>query len=231
MPIQRRGQLSRVGIFPGSDYPVEQPVNYVRIGDKDYIVFGDKYRTYILDRKGNIRVPVEKMILKSKYNNYAFEDKGTADNSRIVITDTVGTVYSIYFDGRVETNNVGIFSPDHLFDFKDIDGDGERDYIFLDDNTLSVYRQDRSKMWSYTFPDKISEPPVYFRFSASDRKLGIVDKTDQKIYLINNDGSVYKGFPLEGSTLFSIGYLEFTEGTFNLIVGGRNNFLYNYSVQ
>ena len=217
--------------FEGSDYPVNQPVNYVRIGDKDYIVFGDKYRTYILDRKGNIRVPVDKMIPKSKKNNYSFEDKGTPENSRIVITDTLGTIYSIYFNGKVETNSVGIFSSDHLFDFKDMDGDGERDYIFLDDNTLSVYRQDKSKMWTYTFPNNIQEAPIYFRFSASDRKLGLVDKSDQRIYLINNDGSAYKGFPLEGSTLFSIGYLEYTEGTFNLIVGGRNNFLYNYSVQ
>ena len=58
-----------------------------------------------------------------------------------------------------------------------------------------------------------------------------VDKNDAKIYLINNDGTLYKGFPLDGNTLFSIGYLEGAGGEFNLIVGGSNNFLYNYSVQ
>lgn len=83
----------------------------------------------------------------------------------------------------------------------------------------------------FNFPNPISEPPIYFSFSASDRKLGIVDKVDNKIYLLNNTGELYKGFPLDGSTLFSIGYLENTVGQFNLIVGGRNNFLYNYSVQ
>jgi hypothetical protein len=217
--------------FEGSDYDVIQPVEHFRIGDKDFIVFGDKFGVYILDRRGNTRVTTDKMIAKSKQNTFYIDNRGNLDNSRIVTTDTAGNVVSIYFNGSTSTASPGNFSSSHFFDFKDVDADGIKDYIFVDNNMLQVYNQDNSEIFNFHFPDNIKDPPIYFNFSSSDRKIGIVDATEKKIYLFNNNGQLYKGFPLEGSTLFSIGYLENSVGQFNLIVGGRNNFLYNYSVK
>ena len=110
----------------------------------------------------------------------------------------------------------------------DVDADGQKDYIFLDENRLSVYRQDKTEILNFSLPNVSGQEPIYFNFSANDRKIGLVDTRDQKIYLLNSDGKLYKGFPLEGTTLFSIGYLDSPGGRFNLLVGGRNNFLYNY---
>jgi hypothetical protein len=227
----KEGNLIDGWDFERSDYPVDQPVNHYRLGTKDFIVFGDKYHTYILDRKGQQRVAFNEEIIKSKNNNYILDESNTLEKSRILITDSTGTIIAIYFDGSTEKTVLGSFTPSHFFDYKDIDADGSKDFIILDENVLSVYRQNKTKIYSYQFPHIIKERPVYYRFSASDRKLGLVDTEDQKIYLINNNGSIYKDFPLEGTTMFSIGNLEPSDGKFNLIVGGRNNFLYNYSVQ
>jgi hypothetical protein len=227
----KEGTLINGWHFEGSDYPVDQPVNHFRIGEKDFIVFGDKFHTYILDRKGQQRVVFNQEIIKSRNNNYILDENNTPEKSRILITDSTGTIISIYFDGHSEKTTVGTFNPDHFFDFKDMDADGSKDFIFLNDNTLNVYRQNKSKIFTFQFPHVIKERPVYYRFSYIDRKLGLVDAEDQKIYLLNNDGTLYKDFPLEGTTMFSIGNLEVSNGKFNLIVGGRNNFLYNYSVQ
>ena len=41
-----------------TDNPIVSRVQHVRISDKDYIVFADQYRVYILDRKGKERVKV-----------------------------------------------------------------------------------------------------------------------------------------------------------------------------
>jgi hypothetical protein len=216
--------------YEGSDYPVTEPIEHFRIADKDFIVFGDKFSTYILDRRGSSRVITDKVVAKSG-NNYFLNEKSNVESSGVVTTDTTGNIVFIDFKGRTTITQISDFSPGHFFDFKDVNADGSKDYIFLDGNTLSVYGQNKSKIYDFTFPNTITHPPIFFSFSASDRKLGIVDAVDKKIYLINNNGELYKGFPLEGSTLFSIGYLETTIGQFNLIVGGSNNFLYNYSVQ
>jgi hypothetical protein len=217
--------------FSGSDNEVRNPLVHFRMEGKDFIVFGDKFKTYILDRRGSVRVPVNEMIAKSELNSYYLENRGTIEKSRIVTTDTAGHVVSIAFDGSASTTELGAYSPVHFFDFKDINADGKKDYIILDKGNLVVIDQDRSRILDFSFPNEYIDRPIYFRFSYNDRKLGFVDRRDAKIYLIDNNGSLYKGFPLDGNTLFSIGYLEGSEGEFNLIVGGSNNFLYNYSVQ
>ena len=217
--------------FEGSEFPVLQPIEHFRIEDKDFIVFADKHYVYILDRRGHVRVPVEKMVAKSINNTFFVDDRSNIEKSRIITTDTSGTVISIDFDGHVSSVLLGKYSNRHFFDFKDVNADGQKDYIILDGNMLAVFNVDKTEILNFSFSNDISQPPIYFNFSYSDRKIGVVDDTEHKIYLINQDGTLFKGFPLEGSTLFSIGYLETQGGVFDLIVGGRNNFLYNYSVQ
>jgi hypothetical protein len=56
--------------FDQSESMVTQGVNHYRIGDKDFLVFGDRYRTYILDRKGNTRISTDTYFPRSQNNNY-----------------------------------------------------------------------------------------------------------------------------------------------------------------
>ena len=101
----------------------------------------------------------------------------------------------------------------------------------MDKNILYVYSYQEKEIFTKKFDEEINLPPVYYHFSYNDRKLGIVSQNQKVIHLINHNGEEYKGFPLEGSTQFSIGYFDVTSSRFNLIVGGRNNFLYNYTVE
>ncbi|MBN2611327.1 MAG: DUF3352 domain-containing protein [Bacteroidales bacterium] len=210
---------------------VTQPLNHFRVKDRDYIVFGDNLNTYILDRKGNTRIEVKELIPRSLNNNYYLEPTGELQNSFIAFTDTAGTVYKIFPDERIEKTNLLACTPYHFFDLKDVDGDGHKDFIFLDENKLTVFRHDKTKLFTYDPGVPVDISPVYYHFSANDRKIGLVSKKKCLIFLINSDGSMYKGFPLRGCTQFSIGYLGSTISHFNLITGGDNNFLYNYAVQ
>lgn len=216
--------------FNKSDYEVTESVKHFRINDKDYLVFGDKASTYILDRKGNQRVKPEKSFTKSINNSYYRYDSGNQENSYFITTDSSGKIYKIFTNGTVETLELEKFSDNHFFDFKDVNADGKSDYIYLDQNTLYVYDHDGKKIFEKSFKENISQKPVYYHFSYTDRKIGVVSD-ENKIYLINNNGDSYKGFPVEGSTQFTIGYFDITTSRFNLIVGGRNNFLYNYAVE
>jgi hypothetical protein len=217
--------------FDKTESEVNQDINHFRIDNKDFIVFGDRLKTYILDRRGNVRVNVQDIFPLSINNNYILDEKNNIENSRIVTTDTAGIVHFIYFNGKIEKLKLGEFSYDHFFDFKDVDGDGNRDFIYLDKSYLRVYKYNRTKLFNYDFGEVITLEPVYYYFSYSDRKLGVVSKSKNLIYLINNNGKVYKGFPLRGSTLFSIGYLSSSTSQFNLVVGSDENFLLNYIVQ
>lgn len=217
--------------FKGSDHIVTQPLNHFRFAEKDYLIFGDVNYTYILDRKGDQRIRPSEIFSKSAMNSYYFSEGGSPEKSFFVTTDSIGTVYRIFLNGKVEKQSIKKFSPEHYFDFKDVDADGVNDLIYLDKNVLSVYKINGKLIFEKSFESKITQRPVYYQFSFSDRKIGLVSYESNTIFLVNKDGNLYKGFPLEGSTLFTIGYFDITSSRFNLIVGGRNNFLYNYAVE
>ncbi len=129
---------------------------------------------------------------------------------------------------KILTNSA---SGDHFFRIKDIDQDGAVEFIFADGNELKVIDSEGERFFSYKIKSDIEMLPDIYQFSVSDVKIGITDSENNRIYLINSDGSVYEGFPLEGNTRYSIGYFTGSDSRFNLIVGSANGFIYNYSIE
>ncbi len=227
----KEGKIIKGWEFDRSDHVVQQTVQHFRLRDRDYIVFADLLKVYILNRKGKTRIPVTDHFPVSPNNDFSFEGNTTGVQPRFVITDTTGHVHFIYLDGTSEELVLGDFSGDHYFEYADINGNGKKEFIFLDGSEMRVYSYNKKQLFNYSFRTRINQPPLLYQFSGTDIKIGVVSPENSKIYLINNDGSLYKGFPLSGSTLFSIGYLSKSTSKFNLLVGSDHNFLYNYSVQ
>ncbi len=226
----REGNLLQGWEFNQSESNVTQSVNHFRVGDKDFIVFGDSYKTYILDRKGNPRVNVDAYFPRSANNNY-YLSTVSPGGPALVTTDTTGKVYFMSFTGNIRTVELpGKFTNRHYFDFRDVNGDNRPDYIFLEDDRLTVYANDESRLFTYRFGKPVRSKPAYYQFSATDKKLGFVSREANLIYLINSNGELYNGFPLQGNTPFSIGNFGDTLSRFNLVVGSSDNFLYNYRV-
>ncbi len=217
--------------FGKSETVVTGAIQHFRIGDRDYIVFSDRNRTYILNRRGRERVNPERAVSFTPQNSLTLDMNIREERPRWISTDTTGQVVAIYEDGSVRTLLQKEVSPGHFFQMHDMDMDGIPEFIFADGGQLTVLRQDGGEIFSYRVRGTISHMPDLYKFSASDIKIGIADGTRNRIYLVNSDGTLYEGFPLEGSTRFSIGYFAGSGSRFNLIVGSDNNFLYNYSIE
>jgi hypothetical protein len=226
----KEGALLKGWSFGQSESEVTQAVNHFRIGDKDFLVFGDRFRTYILDRKGNTRLSTDVFFPRSVHNNYYLDLPRDGSTPGIITTDTTGKVYDIQFNGEVKTIELDEFTGDHYFDYRDLTGDGAMEYIYLDRNKLSVYSHDKNLLFTYKFKEIIDTRPAIYQFSSGDRKLGVVSRKEDRVYLFNSDGKLYDGFPLQGNTPFSIGNFGDSLSRFNLVVGSRDNFLYNYRV-
>ncbi len=227
----KEGSIVKGWNFGKTEGRVEHPLRHFRIGNKDYLVFADHFTCYILNRRGETRVSVKKHFPVSKNARFILESNTTGIKPRLAVTDSSGRVQFIYFDGSVETVEIDQFSGDHFFEYSDLDGDGRKEFIFADKGELKVYKHDGSKGFSYDVRAEISYAPVVYQFAHANKKIGLVSSENNKLYLINNDGSLYNGFPLPGSTPFSIGVISRSASKFNLIVGSGDNFLYNYSVQ
>lgn len=214
--------------FGETENIVTGKISHYRHADRDYIVFNDKFRAYILTRRGEERIRAQTNFTFSKNNKIWLDD--LSRTLRFIATDNTGKIRVINENGSVNTIEIREFGEDHYFALKDVNRNGQNDFIFIDGNKLEVYTQNKKLLFEYEFPGQISFPPNFYRFPRNQIKIGIVCRELMQIYLINHDGTLFNGFPLQGMTQFSIGYLSPAANKFNLIVGGQDNLLYNYII-
>jgi hypothetical protein len=216
--------------FKGADNPIISPIQYVRDKNNDYLLVTDVSRIYMLDRRGNPRIKLNKQFNPSRNNLFEYQAGTATRGGRLIRTDEGGMLYYIYFNGEVESQPIADFSPLHYFKFEDVTGDNIADIVFVDKNKLNVFSVAGKKQYEYTFSTEIKHEPAFYQFSASQTAIGITEAGSQKIYLFNTRGKFMEGFPLPGKTRFSIGVLEPGSARFNLVVGGDEQYLFNYKL-
>jgi len=205
---------------------VKTRVRFFRVSGKDYLVAADDISLYFLDRTGNIRLHLKEPVSMAQGSEMRLY---TGQQQALVLSSPDGEVQIAGFDGKVTKMRLGKFGSDHSFDFFDVNGDGFGEYVFIDKGILYLYDNDRSEVFSKDFASLKTEGPINFVFSSSDRKIGIFDNSKKLIYLIDQKGNIMNGFPLRGASAFSIGKLS-DRNEFHLVVGGEDNFLYNYKL-
>ena len=220
------GKVVSGWVFNQTDHTVSTPVQHFRVNRKDYIVFKDKSRIYIQDRRGNTRVNVP-VTFENSQNPLVLILDGTP---KIVATDISGKVYYIFFDGRYAEKKTGTFSEKHFFTCDDLNGNGVPDFVFADGNELKVMDENGKKLFSEKLDNPLNKPPYIYTFGPKLKKVGIVDSAANRIFLFNPDGKLHDGFPLQGSSLFSIGKMTESSGNLSLLVGSEGGNLFNYTL-
>lgn len=198
--------------------------------DKDYISIIDTSRVYLIDRRGNLRVDFKERISPSVNNGLTYLKPMGNSQASLVCTSSDGTLCFLHFDGTVTKRKVADFSPNHFFDIEDICGDSQPELIFVDGNELSVFTFDGKKIFDRKFGEAITQRPAYYRLSSTQTAIGITESASANIYLIDAKGQSLEGFPLRGKTRFSIGIMQAGQTYYNLIVGGNDQYLFNYKI-
>jgi hypothetical protein len=216
--------------FKGSEHIVYSAPQHFRNGTKDYIVMHDEHKLYILDRTGQTRVET-KATFNFSNNQVFFESSNGTISDRFICSEVRFKLIYQYLDGKVDSLNLAKLKDNHHFSAYDIDFDGSLEYFTINGKLLLAYNSNGTELFSKEFPSEIDAPVYFYRFPRNQIKIGIVCSNANLIYLLNDDGTIYKGFPLHGVTAFSIGYLYNNSESFNLVVGGKENVLYNYEVK
>ncbi|MCG6187398.1 hypothetical protein [Maribellus maritimus] len=220
------GKVVSGWIFKQTDHLVTTPIQHFRVGRRDFIVFKDKSRIYILDRRGNSRVNTSATFENSR-NPLILNLDGIP---KIVATDVTGKVYYIFFDGKYSEKKIGKFGADHFFTCDDLNGNGVPDFVFIDGNELKVMDENGKKLYAEKFDNLIKDPPNIYIFGPKMKKVGVVDESSNRIYLYNPEGHLHDGFPLQGSSQFSIGKMSEATGSLSLLVGSDGGNLFNYTL-
>ncbi len=214
-----------------TDHTVRQRIDYFRSEGKDYIVVSDEMKDYILNRKGEIRVPTEAIYPHSANNPVFFEDDTPNSKPRMIGTDPSGKIHYTYLDGQTGDAEIKAFPSNHFFAMNNLDTDVNLEYVFAFSDTLEIYDHDLKLLLQKKMGYPISHSPNFYLFSNEVRKIGVVCQNSSQIFLFDPLGKLHDGFPLVGSSPFSIGFFSGTSSNFNLLVGGPDGYIYNYYVE
>ncbi|MBA4407810.1 MAG: hypothetical protein C0397_00120 [Odoribacter sp.] len=225
--FDRWGKLVQNWNFAGSESLITKPGIRIEVGDKDFLVFSDQQNTFFLDRQGKGRDIHATPFDLSGNEMYFFND----GNPRLITTDLSGRIHIQDFTGQAEIKDVGKFGTSHHFAAEDLDGNGSPEYIFADGKKLSVFAVDGIKMFERSFDGNITETPFVSSFGPENQKIGIVVGGENKVYLLDKNGSITKGFPLEGNTGFILWKFNDSSTWYNLIIGSEGNSLVNYRIE
>ena len=224
----KEGKINPGWLITKTSAPVRTPVQHFVYKGRDYIVFADDIHTYILNRRGETRIPVDRTFAKATHTGfYLIPQDSNHKTTTFLTTNKTGKLVFINLKGKVTIVPVPEkFSDSHYFLLSDWDGNGSYEFIYLQDNKMYVYDEKlKPVLEPITFKGDILEPPVIYRFSASDRRVGFIT-SENLIYLINNKGQIIKDFPKAATTRFTITPLYPDKGL-NILVGNKE-YLLNY---
>jgi hypothetical protein len=202
-------------------------VQHIEIGGKDLLFAVDtKGKVYVFDRKGDPRARLKEKLPFNPNSVFYIEKGKDLAKTFITTTDSSGVIFKLNLLDELEKLPIQEFSAQHKVDFKDIDADKVKEYIFLDQRKLYVFNTTKQKVFSHEFKNPIPQPTQYFLFPDGKGKIGVTDPKAEEIYLFDEAGNLFYNFPLRGATGFSIGNINQGNGL-NLVTGaGRNIFLY-----
>lgn len=210
-----------------ADKEIVSKVQFYRVGDKDYIVFADRYRFYILDRKGNERVRVSAVFdLRDNTDIFYMKKNGTPV---LVFGSSGGGVNLVDFSGKVQIVECPELTSNYHMNIADVTRDGNDDFVFTDGGRLMVCDATGKVLYEKELDSQDLDFPYVYTFSGNDIRVGLVDREQNKVLLMSPDGNISKGFPINGDSPFSIIFSN--QGDFFLFAGADGNSLIKYRVQ
>ena len=212
---------------PKSDNDIVSKIYHFRVEGKDYLVYADRYRLYILDRKGKERVKVSTLLnLSANTSLYLTKQNG---QMKIVFTDANGEIILVNFRGQVEQIKGEEMIGGGMFNVEDVNNDGQDEFIYTLKNRIVVMDNKGKLLFEKHWEDSELDFPYVYRFSTRDSRIGMMDGKGGRLFLLDMK-DVSKGFPIRGNSPFSIAFGGKGSAGFYLFAGSDGTHLLKYRV-
>ncbi|MES2140707.1 MAG: DUF3352 domain-containing protein [Bacteroidota bacterium] len=227
--FKSNGEENKAFKFNKTNNKVFVPLQHVSVENKDVLCAVDeKGKIYLLNRQGEIYSNKTENLTEG-IRDFYIEPGKDFNKTTVIAANALGNIIKVNLTGKKESFKMDDFDSSPFFDYKDINNDTIKEYIFLANKELKVFSKDKVLLFTHEFNETISQAPLFFHFSDGTGKIGVLSEKTNELYLFNDNGSVYKGFPLEGKTPFSIGDMN-NNGILNIITGSDNT-IYLYQLE
>lgn len=176
----------------------DQKVQHINVQGKDFLFITNKQGYfYFFNRKAELKAQFKDSVGVQYHNPFVFDGNTEYAKNRFVSTDQRGKIKSVFIDGRRMYKSVGNWTENHYFNYANVCDDDKKDYIFLDNNQLMVYKDDSTLAFNYQFNCKINNAPFIFQINEQESLLGVFSEETQQVYLFDRNGALQPGFPIK----------------------------------
>ncbi|MEZ4937455.1 MAG: hypothetical protein R2799_07660 [Crocinitomicaceae bacterium] len=203
--------------FKQTDGLVKGEINHFIISGKDYIFFSDASgKIFMLNRRGQERI--EEQITTKK--QYQYFQKGTDILSTRLFSVTPSKIYTLTLDNHADSLDLEIEKPYKFIEFKDFDGDGLKEFIFISSGYINIINQ--FGLISRQIPSPSSNVSKVELIYQQGKLVNLVlfDYVKEELSMLDINGSQVEGFPV--SCKKYLGSFQKDKNIVNCIVDEKN---------
>jgi hypothetical protein len=208
---------------------VKRRIQQFTIDNSKYLAINEEGDAVtFLDMKGNVKASFKDKFVQANNSGVYYIGMDSTEGNYFVDSDTSGRVLKLFIDKEgsiLSTTLSRKFTYSHSFVIADINGDGKQEYVFLDNNEVTAYHDT-----SIIFQNKVDGGSGLSKFNVEGSdKVFVTSSTTNRIYMINADGSISRGFPLRGALYPVVSIVGLNRNI--LITGSSDNTLQVYELK
>lgn len=207
--LNRKGQRIKGFKFSKSKSEIVQPPKHIRLGNKDYILIGGASgKLNILNRTGNIRIPVKEQIEFSENEWFEY-------NNAFISTNKQGELVKIAQNGKITKENL------HLAENHQIDATAKT-LVALSENTLSI----KGKKVTLDY-GLYSQPQIFY--INNKLYISVTDTQAHRVFLFDSNAELLPNFPVYGNSAIDLGNAD-GDVPLEFVVQGDDDSLLLYEI-
>jgi hypothetical protein len=188
-----------------SSQPITHPVQYLKMGDKDYLVVVDNTgKIEIIDRRGleTIKIPAG---LSAFPGTQAFTAKSSDGRNYIMLGHKRGGLLKIYQDGASDILENPVLTPGTAFSVYHTSENATINLILLNNEGLKILNPELENTGDSSLDVSLRSRMENIKHSRLGHFVSITDPDRNRIYLMTPSGKIIYPFPLEGDTRIVLG--------------------------
>jgi hypothetical protein len=206
----RKGSRVKGFGFTKAANRISQPPKHIRMGNKDYIVIPQTTgKINILDRRGNVRVPVKEQLSFSENSIYEYKNNFTT-------TSKNGELIKINQNGNVSKEALGL-AENHAIDAT------ASTLVSLSENQLSI----KDKTIELDF-GLYTDPKIFLL--NNKLYIQVTDTQAKRVFLFDSNGALLSGFPVYGTSAMDLNNID-GDRNLEFVVKGEDDTLLLYEVK
>ncbi len=205
---------------------VKRKIDHAKIQNKDYLLISDELSgLQIVTKFGEPGIPLTERFVVA--HNALI---GNKDDGALVMTDRNGNIRIVNINGTVETIPLNAAGDDHGFAYADVDDDGNKDFVFTDEDEVTAYNTSLTMVFRQTFESKLTGDVAFHQNEDGSKIISVRSLESDQTWLLSSNGDLLPGSPVQGSSKPAFGKTG-NEGKLNLLLGGRGNYFRVYGVE